>query len=123
MLKPKSTHQGDEVRPDTPEKIFYNDLSPAVAAPYISSLKPHSYTTFSSTLSVAPWKVIPSTYIVCTNDQAIPLAGQEGMIGMAKSMAPNSFDVLEKCDASHSPFISQPEWLAEKLIKAAGGDA
>jgi hypothetical protein len=50
---------------------------------------------------------------------AIPLAGQEGMIAMAKQMAPTSFDVIERSDASHSPFISQPEWLAEKLIRAA----
>jgi len=110
---------GDEVRPNTPEDIFYNDLSPTVAAPYIAALKPHSFPTFSSTLSVAPWKVIPSTYIICEKDQAIPLAGQEGMIGSAQQMVPTSFDVIERCDASHSPFISQPEWLAEKLIKAA----
>jgi hypothetical protein len=113
--------QGDEVLHDRPEKIFYNDLSPPAAAPYIAALKPHSYPTFSSRVSVAPWKVIPSTYIVCENDQAITLAGQEGMIGMGHQMAPMSFDVIERCTAGHSPFISQPEWLAEKLVKAAGG--
>jgi hypothetical protein len=58
---------------------------------------------------------------VCENDQALPLAGQEGMIGMAHQMAPTSFDVIERCSAGHSPFISKSEWLAEKLIKAAGG--
>jgi hypothetical protein len=86
----------------------------------VAALKPHSYKTFSSQQSVAPWKVIPSTYIVCENDQAIPLPAQEGMLGMAHQMAPTSFDVIERCSASHSPFISQPEWLSEKLIKAAG---
>jgi hypothetical protein len=113
--------QGDEVRPNTPDKIFYNDLSPSVAAHHISTLKPHSYPTFASQLAVAPWKVIPSTYILCANDMAIPLAAQEGMIGMAQDVAPSSFDVVERCDASHSPFISQPEWLADKFVKAAGG--
>jgi pimeloyl-ACP methyl ester carboxylesterase len=63
--------------------------------------------------------MIPSTYIVCTNDMAIPLAGQEGMIAKAKELAPTSFDVIERSDAGHSPFVSQPEWLTEKLIKAA----
>jgi hypothetical protein len=113
--------KGDEVLADTPEKIFYNDLSAEVAAPYIAALKPHSYPTFSSQQSVAPWKVIPSTYILCENDQAIPLHAQEGMLANAHQMAPKSFDVIERCSASHSPFISQPEWLADKLIKAAGG--
>jgi hypothetical protein len=60
-------------------------------------------------------------FIVCENDQAIPLSVQEGMLGMAHKIAPRSFDVVERCSAGHSPFISQPEWLAEKLIKAAGG--
>lgn len=115
--------KGDEVMPDTPEKIFYNDLSAEEAEPYISALKPHSYKTFLSQQSVAPWKVIPSTYIVCENDQAIPLPAQEGMLGMAHQMAPTSFDAIERCGASHSPFISQPGWLSEKLIKAAGGGA
>jgi len=111
------------VLPNQPEKIFYNDLSEEVAAPYIAAIKPHSYRTFSSKQSVAPWKIIPSTYIVCEQDQAIPLPVQDGMIGMAQQMAPKSFDVVERCSASHSPFISQPKWLAEKLIKAAGSAA
>jgi hypothetical protein len=42
---------------------------------------------------------------------------------MAHQLAPTSFDVIERCSASHSPFISQPEWLAKMLIKAAGGAA
>ena len=113
--------QGDEVNPNTPDEIFYNDLSPSVAEKYVAALKPHSYPTFASQVTVAPWKVIPSTYILCEKDMAIPVAVQEGMVAMAKGMAPNSFDVVERCDASHSPFISQPEWLAEKFIKAAGG--
>lgn len=29
------------------------------------------------------------------------------------------FGTIERTNAGHSPFISQPEWLAEKLIKAA----
>lgn len=41
------------------------------------------------------------------------------MIKSAQAIAPNAFDTVERIDAGHSPFISQPEWLAEKLIKAA----
>lgn len=79
------------------------------------------YGTFNSKLTVAPWKTIPCTYILCENDKAIPLAVQEGMIAMAQQMAPESFDVIERCSAGHSPFLSQPKWLASKLVKAAGG--
>lgn len=41
------------------------------------------------------------------------------MIAGAKQAAPDSFDVVEKCSASHSPFLSQPDWLAEKLAESA----
>lgn len=112
---------GDEVKPNTPDQIFYNDMSADVAQKYISMLKPHSYPTFSSQLTVAPWKVIPTTYVLCEKDAAIPIIAQEGMVQAAQDAAPKSFDVVERCDASHSLFISQPEWLAGKIAKAAGG--
>jgi hypothetical protein len=111
--------QDDEVTCADPQAIFYNDISAEEAAPYIESLKPQSYPTFSSQMTVEPWRVIPSTYILCEKDAAIPLPVQEGMVGMAQNIAPGSFDVVERCNASHSPFISKPEWLAEKLIQAA----
>jgi len=41
------------------------------------------------------------------------------MVGMAYSMAPGSFDIVEKLEAGHSPFISLPEKTAEILIKSA----
>lgn len=41
------------------------------------------------------------------------------MIAAAKQAAPESFDIVERCQASHSPFLSVPEWLAEKLVESA----
>ncbi|KAL2072190.1 hypothetical protein VTL71DRAFT_11533 [Oculimacula yallundae] len=110
---------GDAVNPANPKEIFYNDLSDSAAAPHIAALKHHSYLTFSSTLTVAPWKNIPSTYILCGTDNAIPVQAQEGMIAGAKEAAPSAFDVVERCEAGHSPFLSQPKWLAEKLVESA----
>lgn len=72
-------------------------------------LKHHSYPAFASVLSVAPWRIIPSIYIICENDQAIPLVAQEGLINAARILEPGCFDIVERCDAGHYPFISQPE--------------
>ncbi|CZS97935.1 related to signal peptide protein [Rhynchosporium agropyri] len=110
---------GDAVFPANPKEIFYNDLSDSQAAPLIAAIKQHSYLTYASTLTVAPWKTIPSTFIKCEKDNAIPLPVQEGMIAGAKEMAPGAFDVIEKCQSGHSPFVSQPAWLAEKLVESA----
>lgn len=57
--------------------------------------------------------------MVCEKDNAIPVQAQDGMIAAAKEAAPSAFDVVARCQAGHSPFLSQPEWLAEKLIESA----
>ncbi|KAH7369821.1 prolyl aminopeptidase-like protein [Rhexocercosporidium sp. MPI-PUGE-AT-0058] len=110
---------GDVLNPANPQEIFYNDLTPSAAAPHIAALKQHSYPTLASKLTTAPWKTIPSTYILCEKDNAIPLQGQEGMIAGAREEAPEAFDVVERCEAGHSPFLSKPEWLAGKLVESA----
>lgn len=107
------------VTPDNPKEIFYNDLSEEAAEPWIKELKPHSYRTFFSQLTAEPWRTIPSAYLVCEKDNAIPLAGQQGMIAMAQGMAANSFEMVETCSASHSPFLSMPETVADFLAKVA----
>jgi len=114
---------GDTVTPANPEQVFYNDIAPEIAAKYVAALKTHSYPTFSSVQTVAPWKVIPSTYIACERDLAIPIQVQDGMVAKARAKVSTAFDVVERVDASHSPFISQPQWLADKLAEAAGAGA
>lgn len=42
-------------------------------------------------------------------------------MAMANGVKKGAFDVVERCDAGHSPFLSQSEWLAGVLKKAAGG--
>ncbi|KAF7920091.1 hypothetical protein EAE99_008212 [Botrytis elliptica] len=92
-----------------PYEIFYNDISRNEAQKYVEVLKEHSYKTFDSPVTTEPWRYIPSTYVVCEEDKAIPLEAQ----------STSGFGTIERTNVGHSPFISQPEWLAEKLIKAA----
>ncbi|TEY85143.1 hypothetical protein BOTCAL_0017g00570 [Botryotinia calthae] len=102
-----------------PYEIFYNDISRTEAQKYVDMLKGHSYNTFRSPVTAEPWRYIPSTYVVCEDDRAVPLEIQLGMIRGAQEIAEESFGTIERINAGHSPFISQPEWLAEKLMKAA----
>lgn len=62
---------------------------------------------------------IPSAYLVCEEDQAIPYQAQEGMIAGVQGKNPKAFDIVEKIKASHSPFLSQPETTAKFLEKCA----
>lgn len=51
---------------------------------------------------------IPSTYIVCENDKALPPSVQERMIAQGKG----AFRV-ERCQEGHSPFLSNPDYIVE----------
>ena len=107
--------------PENTAHVFYNDVPESEVQSYVDAIQPHSYRTLYHEQSFAPWKHFPSTYIICEQDNAIPLQAQEGMISAAKAACPTSFDMVERCSASHSPFLSMPEKVADFLVKAASG--
>jgi pimeloyl-ACP methyl ester carboxylesterase len=101
---------GDLFTPLTPHEIFYGDVEPDVAAAAVGRLRPQSYSVASDQLTGAAWKTVPSTYVVCENDNAIPVFAQEAMAQRAGH--------VERLPASHSPFLSHPAELTA-LIEAA----
>ncbi|KIX98567.1 uncharacterized protein Z520_05868 [Fonsecaea multimorphosa CBS 102226] len=106
----------DIVTPATPIDTFYNDVDGPEK--YVAMLKPHSYRTFFSKMTNPGWKYIPSTYLLCEKDEAIPLHAQKGMVeGAQKAGAQMK---VESMDVSHSPFLSMPQELARSIRRAAG---
>ncbi|KAK0384045.1 hypothetical protein NLU13_8134 [Sarocladium strictum] len=104
------------VSPTTPEKIFYNDLSPEQTAAAVDSLQPHSYQVFHTPLTYEGWRHVPTTYIYCTLDAAIPIHIQKMMVEeTAKGVNINT----EELNAGHSPFINMPEAVADCIQKLA----
>jgi len=112
---------GGEVNPKGPKTVFYNDLSDAEGERWANTLKPHSYRTFYSEVSVEPWMTIPSAYLLCEKDNAIPIQAQQGMVAMAQGKNPKAFDLVESCESGHSPFLSMPNTLANFLVKCSEG--
>jgi len=67
----------------------------------------------------AAWKHIPTTYLLCSEDQTIVYERQLQVVEDArKSTAITAFT----CDAGHSPFLSQPGLTAKVIRHAAGED-
>ena len=58
-------------------------------------------------------------YIKCTLDKTIPLAAQELMIAESDAAWPHNPTVVHSLEASHSPYLSMPEKLADVLCKIA----
>lgn len=108
-----------EVNPARPEEIFYNDCSQTQVDSAIAALRPHSYQVFHSRCTYAAWKNIPSTYLYCLRDAAIPISIQEKMV---KETAQGFGIATQVVDASHSPFFSKPEETALAIRRSAGED-
>jgi hypothetical protein len=112
------SQDGKRVTPDKPEEIFYNDLSREEAQKSIDTLAHHSYRCFTSKVTYAAYKYIPTTYLHCTKDNAVAMPAQEIMVENArKSGAKIDTATLE---ASHSPFLSMPDRVVAVCREAIG---
>jgi pimeloyl-ACP methyl ester carboxylesterase len=74
--------------------------------------KPLSVAAFAGEEGSPAWKRIPSWYLHCTDDQMIPLPAQE-------LMAERMHATTRSIAASHAPFFSKPEAVAEIIALAA----
>jgi hypothetical protein len=109
------------VDPRSAASTFYNDMSIGQADYWSSQLLPQSLGIFWSRTTYAAWRWIPSTYVLCGNDQAMPLPYAKIVLNAARTSMPNMIDRVEKCEiAGHFVMLSQPEWTANMLRRAAG---
>jgi pimeloyl-ACP methyl ester carboxylesterase len=105
--------------------VFYNDLSPEEGAKWAAKLRPQSIGVYSSTTTYAAWRHVPSTYVMAPEDKS-PFSPElcKFMIEGARQQVPTAFDVVETCEGGgHCLMISQPQWLAGVLRRAAGEKA
>ena len=95
--------------------VLYNGCDPKDADEALELLGSHPVSTLSVPVTYTAYLEIPSTYIICENDNALPLAAQETMIAQGEG----AFDV-ERCKEGHSPFISNPGFIVDCIRRAAG---
>lgn len=91
----------------------YADCDPETAASGVARLRPQVTAPFTETVPAAAWREIPATYVICTEDRALPVELQREMF------APRASDVVE-LSSGHAPFFSQPERVAALLAERAG---
>jgi len=99
------------VEPSRVVEFFFHDCSPAVAAAAAAQLRPMSLAAMAGVSRAAAWREKPSTYVVCTDDRAIPVALQRSAAQRA--------GVVVEMPTSHSPFLSRPDELARILADLA----
>ena len=97
---------GDGVTtPSQTREIFFADIDDDVAAAATARLSPQSLSSFAETQTAAAWTAIPSTYVICENDKAIPVPAQEAMSTRAGRTI--------RIASGHSPFLSRPDDIAQ----------
>jgi pimeloyl-ACP methyl ester carboxylesterase len=92
---------------------FYADCSTDIASWANDRLRLQPQAVLGAPVTEASWRRLPSTYVVTTEDHALPPDFQ-------RMFAAQAGDVREFA-SSHSPFLSRPDDLAELLVDVARG--
>ena len=98
--------------PEKAAPALYGDCDARAAAAALARLCPQPLATMLQPVSSAPWKTIPSTYVVCTRDRAVHPGNQEYMARRCTHVV--------RLDTDHSPFLSMTEKTADVLEGVAG---
>jgi pimeloyl-ACP methyl ester carboxylesterase len=85
---------------------------------WAKELKTHSFGTKKAKSTAASWKEIPTWYLLCEDDKAIPKEAQEAMTQGVKDGG-GEIEVT-RIKSDHSPFLSHPEEVVKWIRKAAG---
>ncbi len=99
------------VEPERVVELFFHDCAPDVAARAAAQLLPMTMAAMTANARTAAWRERPSTYVVCTDDRALP-------VSLQRSCADRIGTVVEM-PTSHSPFLSRPAELARMLTALA----
>ncbi|KAF1844641.1 uncharacterized protein K460DRAFT_250316, partial [Cucurbitaria berberidis CBS 394.84] len=108
---------GPHIRATDP-RIFYNDLDEFEQKKWLSQLQTQNLATIYAPTTAASWKEIPTSYLLCEDDQAVPASGQEAMTSSVKEMG-GEIEVT-RLQAGHSPFLSKPNETVAWIRKVAG---
>ena len=92
-------------------QIFYHQCPDADVARALRELTPNEAAITFDAVREAAWKTIPTTYIVCTEDQALLAPGQRQLARRA--------DRIAEWPTDHSPFFSNPQLLIDLLDNLA----
>jgi pimeloyl-ACP methyl ester carboxylesterase len=96
----------------TPEDIFFDDVEDkTLLKEAVSQVGYQAAASINQPVTEAAWKTVPSTYLICEEDKAIPASQQEVFAQRAGR--------VRRLRSSHCPFLSQPAALARLLKQEA----
>jgi hypothetical protein len=83
-----------------------------MAADAASGIEPQSLAAIKQPVRSVAWRDVPTTYVICDSDNAIPMFAQEQLSQRAGD--------VRRIDARHSPFLSRADELVAIIAELAG---
>jgi pimeloyl-ACP methyl ester carboxylesterase len=87
---------------------FYHDVPPELAAEAHAKLRHQCGKPMRE--QMPPWPAVPTTFLLCREDRVIPAKWLRRVVPERLGITP------DEIDGSHSPFLSRPVELAERLV-------
>ncbi len=97
------------IDPALAHAAFYGQCDPVTTGAYVARLGAQPGPTLTQPITAAGWATIPSTFVRCTNDEAIPISHQDLMATRCTA--------VETLSTDHSPFLSKPVETAEIIAR------
>lgn len=99
------------LKPDSAVKGLYHDCDPVDVDAALARLRPMSLRCLTTPVGPPAWRVKPSTYVVCAEDQGVHPELQ-------RLMARRCTNSIE-WPTAHSPFLNRPDLVASLLAGLA----
>lgn len=105
--------------PDQPTKHLFNNMSESTAALYESQILPHARAPFYQPQPKTVWSDIAFAgclgYVLCKDDQAVPLEGQKAMVQHSGCI----WDTVE-IEGGHCAYVDKASTVADAVVKLIG---
>jgi pimeloyl-ACP methyl ester carboxylesterase len=99
------------VRPEALAETFLQDCDPEIQRQALDKTAQQSLAVLEQPVRSAAWHDVPSTYLVCGQDQGTPADRQRGFAGRAGGVV--------EIDAGHHPFLSRPAAVRDLILGLA----
>ena len=96
------------VRPQALAETFLQDCDPEIQRQAMDKTARQSLAVLEQPVQSAAWRHVPSTYLVCAQDQGTPANLQREFAGRAARVV--------ELDAGHHPFLSQPAAVRDLIV-------
>ena len=125
LLAPEAFAEGvmrvDPGQREAVRETFYHDVDAATAdaaTTLLTTDAPFGIPAERLPVTRERFGAVPHSYVVCTNDNAIPAALQHRFVRDIDAISATPTGVVE-LDAAHSPFLSHPAQLAAAVAATA----